>query len=51
MKMTPVYQDFSWESYNEDSDATDDNGFTLVGLLEQVNNTRDVTDYLWYMTE
>ncbi|KAL8153284.1 hypothetical protein V2J09_011044 [Rumex salicifolius] len=51
MKMNPVYQDFIWESYNEDTAAMDDSAFTLVGLVEQVNTTRDVTDYLWYMTK
>jgi hypothetical protein len=24
--------------------------FTTVGLLEQINVTRDSTDYLWYTT-
>ncbi|KAL8139295.1 hypothetical protein V2J09_005316 [Rumex salicifolius] len=51
MKMTPVYQDFSWESYCEDTASVDDNAFTMVGLLEQINTTRDTTDYLWYTTD
>ncbi|KAM0932719.1 putative beta-galactosidase [Dioscorea sansibarensis] len=41
---------FSWESYNEDINSYDDNSFTAVGLLEQINITRDHTDYLWYTT-
>ncbi|XP_059641301.1 beta-galactosidase-like [Cornus florida] len=50
MKMTPVTQ-FSWLSYNEETASYDDTSFTTVGLLEQINTTRDVTDYLWYMTD
>ena len=49
MKMTWVGK-FSWLSYNEDVNSLDDNSFTVVGLLEQVNVTRDKTDYLWYTT-
>ena len=41
---------FSWESYNEDISSSDDNSFTADGLLEQINVTRDATDYLWYTT-
>lgn len=51
MKMTPVSRGFSWESYNEDAASHEDDTFTVVGLLEQINTTRDVSDYLWYMTE
>ncbi|CAO2840182.1 unnamed protein product [Amaranthus hypochondriacus] len=51
MKFTPVYQHFSWQSYNEETASTDDSAFSVVGLLEQVNTTRDRTDYLWYMTD
>lgn len=51
MKFTPVYNHFSWQSYNEETASTDDSAFTVLGLLEQVNTTRDMTDYLWYMTE
>ncbi|XP_047317003.1 beta-galactosidase-like [Impatiens glandulifera] len=52
MKMTPVVYDvgFSWQSFNEEP-ASYDNTFTTVGLLEQINITRDVSDYLWYMTD
>ncbi|XP_077210114.1 beta-galactosidase-like [Tasmannia lanceolata] len=52
MIMTPVSNDgFSWVSYNEETASYDDDSITTVGLLEQINVTRDVTDYLWYMTD
>ncbi|XP_056167796.1 beta-galactosidase isoform X2 [Syzygium oleosum] len=51
MKMTPVDGGFSWEVYSEGTAAFEDNIFTMTGLLEQINTTRDVTDYLWYMTD
>ncbi|KAL0341895.1 UNVERIFIED_CONTAM: Beta-galactosidase [Sesamum calycinum] len=51
MKMTPVSKGFSWESYNEETASRDDNSFTMVGLVEQINTTRDNTDYLWYTTD
>ncbi|XP_021716437.1 beta-galactosidase 1-like [Chenopodium quinoa] len=51
MKFTPVYQHFSWQSYNDETASTDDSAFTMMGLVEQVNTTRDMTDYLWYMTD
>ncbi|GAA0142736.1 galactosidase [Lithospermum erythrorhizon] len=42
---------YSWETYNEDLSSLDDSSaFTASGLLEQVNITRDKSDYLWYMT-
>ena len=42
---------FPWESYNEDISALDDSSdMTAFGLLEQINITRDSTDYLWYKT-
>ncbi|KAJ6797027.1 beta-galactosidase 2-like [Iris pallida] len=49
MKMEPV-GGFSWVSYNDDTNSYDDDSFTTSGLLEQVNVTRDTTDYLWYRT-
>lgn len=49
MKMESVGE-FSWVSYNDDTNTYDDDSFTTVGLLEQVNVTRDTTDYLWYTT-
>ncbi|XP_057975801.1 beta-galactosidase 3-like [Malania oleifera] len=42
---------FSWETFNEDISSLEDSSkMTTVGLLEQINVTRDVTDYLWYTT-
>ncbi|GAA0173395.1 galactosidase [Lithospermum erythrorhizon] len=42
---------FSWETFNEDLISLDDRStFTAFGLLEQVNVTRDTSDYLWYTT-
>ncbi|KAF8405296.1 hypothetical protein HHK36_010198 [Tetracentron sinense] len=41
----------SWETYDEEISSLDDNSMiTAVGLLEQINVTRDTSDYLWYMT-
>ncbi|KAL5557960.1 hypothetical protein UlMin_034171 [Ulmus minor] len=41
----------SWETYDEDLSSLDERSkLTAVGLLEQVNLTRDSTDYLWYTT-
>lgn len=41
----------SWERYDEEIISMGDNSlFTTVGLLEQINVTRDMTDYLWYIT-
>ncbi|XP_059431851.1 beta-galactosidase-like isoform X2 [Corylus avellana] len=52
IKMTSVNSAFSWQSYNEETaSADDDDATTMVGLWEQVNVTRDVTDYLWYLTD
>ncbi|KAF3655194.1 Beta-galactosidase [Capsicum annuum] len=51
MKMTPVSRGLPWQSFNEETAAYEDNGFTVVGLLEQINTTRDVSDYLWYSTD
>lgn len=52
IKMTPVVGGFSWQSYIEESPTSGD-GDTLVAnrLWEQINVTRDSSDYLWYMTE
>ncbi|KAG6383355.1 hypothetical protein SASPL_156895 [Salvia splendens] len=41
----------SWESFNEDIFSSDgDARITVFGLLEQLNVTRDASDYLWYTT-
>ncbi|KAL1810172.1 hypothetical protein ACET3Z_027162 [Daucus carota] len=52
MQMLPISADmFSWGSYNEDLTTLDDSStFTTFGLLEQINVTRDASDYLWYIT-
>ncbi|KAK1290465.1 hypothetical protein QJS10_CPB18g00794 [Acorus calamus] len=49
MNMVPAGL-FSWKSYNEETNSFDDSSFTTVGMLEQINVTRDTTDYLWYNT-
>ncbi|CAK7352640.1 unnamed protein product [Dovyalis caffra] len=52
MKMIPMGGLFSWQSYKEETaSADDDDTTTMNGLLEQINVTRDATDYLWYMTD
>ncbi|KAH7566338.1 hypothetical protein JRO89_XS08G0140000 [Xanthoceras sorbifolium] len=52
MEMLPTNADMlSWESYDEDISSLDDSStFTTQGLLEQINVTRDSSDYLWYIT-
>lgn len=41
----------SWETFNEDISTNDvDARITVAGLLEQLNVTRDASDYLWYTT-
>ncbi|CAK9144124.1 unnamed protein product [Ilex paraguariensis] len=53
MQMTPLSSGaFSWQSYNEQTPSSDESD-TLVmdGLWEQLNVTRDTSDYLWYLTE
>ncbi|KAG9151014.1 hypothetical protein Leryth_003135 [Lithospermum erythrorhizon] len=51
MKMTSVSQGFSWQTYNDETESYQDDGFTVSGLLEQINTTRDASDYLWYSTD
>ncbi|KAJ7951636.1 Beta-galactosidase [Quillaja saponaria] len=53
MKMAhvPVHGGFSWQAYNEETDSNEDSSFTTKGLLEQINTTRDMSDYLWYTTD
>ncbi|KAL8141206.1 hypothetical protein V2J09_007227 [Rumex salicifolius] len=52
LQMLPTSsQLLSWESYYEDISSLEDTpSMTMTGLLEQVNVTRDSSDYLWYMT-
>lgn len=41
----------SWETYGEDVMTVEDSStFKAIGLLEQINITRDNSDYLWYIT-
>ncbi|KAL4361688.1 hypothetical protein GQ457_04G001870 [Hibiscus cannabinus] len=41
----------SWDTFNEDVHSVDDKSpVTVRGLLEQLNMTRDTSDYLWYTT-
>ncbi|KAG4153747.1 hypothetical protein ERO13_D03G011600v2 [Gossypium hirsutum] len=52
MQMLPTNSKMlSWETYDEDTSALD---YSLMisanGLLEQINVTRDASDYLWYIT-
>ncbi|XP_020223796.1 beta-galactosidase [Cajanus cajan] len=51
-KMTPVYNTFAWQSYNEEPAlSSQDDPIATFSLWEQVNVTRDSSDYLWYMTD
>ncbi|KAF3970309.1 hypothetical protein CMV_005977 [Castanea mollissima] len=52
VKMLPTnVRFFSWDTFNEDiSSANDDSTITVFGLLDQLNLTRDASDYLWYTT-
>ncbi|KAI3762803.1 hypothetical protein L1987_53244 [Smallanthus sonchifolius] len=52
MQMLPTSSSLhSWETYHEDiSMSTDGSTLTSVGLLKQINVTRDTSDYLWYST-
>lgn len=52
MEMLPSNAEmFSWETFNEDTSSQDDSlSFTTLGLMEQINVTRDTSDYLWYIT-
>ncbi|XP_071686169.1 LOW QUALITY PROTEIN: beta-galactosidase-like [Rutidosis leptorrhynchoides] len=52
-KMT-VVETFKWESYNEEaptSDSGDGDTLSMEGLYEQLNVTRDASDYLWYLAD
>ncbi|KAJ7953068.1 Beta-galactosidase [Quillaja saponaria] len=52
MEMLPTNsQLLSWESFDEDISSLDDSStISAPGLLEQINVTRDTSDYLWYIT-
>ena len=47
--MAPV-GGFGWESIDENIASFEDISITSIDLLEQINITRDNTDYLWYIT-
>ncbi|KAL0553416.1 hypothetical protein IC582_007311 [Cucumis melo] len=50
-QMLPTISKLSWETYNEDTYSLGGSSrMTVAGLLEQINVTRDASDYLWYMT-
>ncbi|KOM29611.1 hypothetical protein LR48_Vigan728s003400 [Vigna angularis] len=52
LKMTAVNTAFDWQSYNEEpASSNEDDPLTAYALWEQINITRDSTDYLWYMTD
>ncbi|XP_047334110.1 beta-galactosidase-like [Impatiens glandulifera] len=52
-KMIPVNDlSFSWQSYIEQTVTTDDaDTLQMQGMWEQLNVTRDSSDYLWYLTD
>lgn len=51
-KMVPAGGGLSWQSYNEETPSADGSDtLAMSGLWEQVNVTRDSSDYLWYLTE
>ncbi|KAF5206023.1 Beta-galactosidase [Thalictrum thalictroides] len=52
MQMLPSNsQLLSWETFDEDmSSLGDDRMINSFGLLDQINVTRDSSDYLWYIT-
>ncbi|CAN6914681.1 unnamed protein product, partial [Brassica oleracea] len=54
MKMVPTNTKLSWGSCNEEIPYPNDNDngtFSQDGLVEQINMTRDKTDYLWYLAD
>lgn len=51
MPRVPLHGGFSWQSYPDEAASYGDTTFTTAGLLEQINTTRDSSDYLWYITE
>ncbi|XP_071911096.1 beta-galactosidase-like [Coffea arabica] len=50
--MTPVGGKLSWQSYTDETPSADDSDVLVMnGLWEQLNVTRDSSDYLWYLTD
>ncbi|KAG6498628.1 hypothetical protein ZIOFF_038349 [Zingiber officinale] len=41
---------FSWKSFSEPTNSLDDESFAKNGLVEQLSQTWDKSDYLWYTT-
>lgn len=39
-----------WSWYKEEVGIWGNNSFTKPGLLEQINTTKDTSDFLWYST-
>ncbi|KAK8923461.1 Beta-galactosidase 5 [Platanthera zijinensis] len=49
--LTSSNEQLMWERYDEEIASLADNTLsTTTGLLEQINVTRDTSDYLWYIT-
>lgn len=44
------YVSQSWVSFKEPIGVWDGNSFTAEGILEHLNVTKDISDYLWYVT-
>ncbi|CAH9143394.1 unnamed protein product [Cuscuta epithymum] len=52
IRMIPVVEGFSWKSYIEETPTSSDSELIAANhLFEQLNVTRDSSDYLWYMTD
>ncbi|KAI5436970.1 Beta-galactosidase 4 [Lathyrus oleraceus] len=50
--MTPTNITFDWQSYTEDpAFSSEDDSVTAEALWEQINVTRDSSDYLWYLLD
>ncbi|XP_024518549.1 beta-galactosidase 8 isoform X1 [Selaginella moellendorffii] len=48
--MKPSITGLAWESYPEPVGVWSDSGIVASALLEQINTTKDTSDYLWYTT-
>jgi hypothetical protein len=50
--MTSTNIKFDWQSYNEEpAYSSEDDSIIANALWEQINVTRDSSDYLWYLTD
>ncbi|CAL9067570.1 beta-galactosidase 15 isoform X1 [Musa acuminata AAA Group] len=45
-----TYISKTWMTFHEPIGAWGDNSFTYQGILEHLNVTKDISDYLWYST-